>query len=88
MSTLVKNMAGGKWWKVDFHVHTPASGDYGNGCENPQKECSVTPEQFLLKAIEKGMDCLVISDHNSFEWIDKLRNTMDMMIKKIVIFIE
>lgn len=82
MNRTVKEIAGGKWWKVDFHVHTPASMDYGKGSKDPEKEKQVTPKEFLLKVIEKNIDCLVISDHNSFEWIDKLRNAMDELIKE------
>lgn len=81
MNSTVKEIAGGKWWKVDFHVHTPASMDYGKGSRQPEKEKQVTPKEFLLKAIEKNIDCLVISDHNSFEWIDKLREAMDELIQ-------
>ena len=81
MNSTVKEIAGGKWWKVDFHVHTPASMDYGKGSREPEKEKQVTPKEFLLKAIEKNIDCLVISDHNSFEWIDKLREAMDELIQ-------
>ena len=82
MNSTVKEIAGGKWWKVDFHVHTPASTDYGKGSMNPEKEKKVTPKDFLLKAIEKNIDCLVISDHNSFEWIDKLREAMAELIQE------
>lgn len=81
MNSIVKEIAGGKWWKVDFHVHTPASTDYGKGSVDPEKEKQVTPKEFLLKAIEKNIDCLVISDHNSFEWIDKLREAMNELIQ-------
>lgn len=81
MNSTVKEIAGGKWWKVDFHVHTPASMDYGKESREPEKEKQVTPKEFLLKAIEKNIDCLVISDHNSFEWIDKLREAMNELIQ-------
>ena len=53
MNSTVKEIAGGKWWKVDFHVHTPASMDYGKESREPEKEKQVTPKEFLLKAIEK-----------------------------------
>lgn len=92
MNSIVKEIAGGKWWKVDFHVHTPASVDYGKGSEHPDREKQITPKEFLLKAIEKNVDCLVISDHNSFDWIDKLRDAMkellqeDSNIAEVIIF--
>ncbi|MBL4933044.1 TrlF family AAA-like ATPase [Clostridium paridis] len=57
---------GNRWYKCDFHLHTPAS------------ECftdkSITPEQFIEKVIERGLDCISVTDHNSVEWIDKIRN--------------
>ena len=73
MKNSIKNIPGGKWWKVDFHVHTPASCDYGKGSGTPDIDKNVTPRDFLLNAIKKEVDCLVVSDHNSFDWIDKLR---------------
>lgn len=76
MNKTVKDIVGGKWWKVDFHVHTPASFDYGRGSEDPEKEKNITPKEFLYKAIEQKLDCLVISDHNCFDWIGKLREAM------------
>ena len=58
MNSTVKEIAGGKWWKVDFHVHTPASMDYGKGSREPEKEKQVTPKEFLLKAIDQPEDDL------------------------------
>ena len=28
MEDTITKIYGGKWWKTDFHVHTPASEDY------------------------------------------------------------
>jgi DNA repair ATPase RecN len=33
----------------------------------------VTPERWLLKYMEAGIDCVVVTDHNSGAWIDKLK---------------
>lgn len=82
MNGSVRNIVGGKWWKVDFHVHTPASEDYGKGSINPEAEKTITPKEFLKKAIEKEIDCLVISDHNTFTWIDRLRNAMKELLQE------
>ena len=30
------NFPGSKWWKFDFHNHTPASDDYGKGPDQAQ----------------------------------------------------
>jgi len=32
---------GSKWWRIDFHVHTPASNDYKNK--------NVTEEEMVLQ---------------------------------------
>ena len=56
---------GSKWYKFDFHTHTPASNDY---CQN-----NITAEEWLKKAMQSGLDCVVITDHNSGRWIDILK---------------
>ena len=47
----IMTFSGAKWWKVDFHVHTPASNCY----KASQK--GITPKEFLLNAMEKEIDC-------------------------------
>ena len=44
MEDTITKIYGGKWWKTDFHVHTPASEDYGKGSENPEDEKNNTPK--------------------------------------------
>lgn len=51
--------------KCDLHVHTPASHDFY------PKETS--PEAIVEKAIEKNMRAIAITDHNTGEWIDKVK---------------
>lgn len=67
------NYAGSCWWKVDFHCHTPASDDYGKG-PNQEELKKISPEDWLLNYMKKEVDCVVIADHNSGEWIDKLKD--------------
>ena len=63
---------GARWWKFDFHTHTPASDDFMKGCKLQDKD-EVTPEFWLRKFMEKEIDCVAITDHNSGTWIDKLK---------------
>ncbi len=63
---------GARWWKFDFHTHTPASDDFLKGCPQFVKD-EVTPEFWLRKFMERGLDCVAITDHNSGGWIDKLQ---------------
>ena len=76
MEENITKIYGGKWWKTDFHVHTPASEDYGKGSDNPEQEKNITPKDLLLEAMSKKLDCLVVSDHNTFKWIPKLRTAL------------
>ena len=60
---------GSRWWKFDFHTHTPASLDSWwtkNGAE-------LSPESWLRAYMAAGMDCVAVTDHNSGAWVDKLK---------------
>lgn len=59
---------GAKWWKFDFHTHTPASDDF--------KKPNFTCEDWLREYMERDIDCAAITDHNCGEWIDKLKQTL------------
>ena len=69
---------GARWWKFDFHTHTPASLDTpwhrligGDG--------ELTPEQWLQRYMDAGIDCVAVTDHNSGIWIDKLKQAYERM---------
>ena len=64
----MKKWPGAKWWKFDFHTHTPASKDF--------KENGVTPKDWLKRFMQAKIDCIAITDHNSGEWIDKLQRAL------------
>jgi ABC-type cobalamin/Fe3+-siderophores transport system ATPase subunit len=56
--------AGLSYKKLDLHIHTPKSHCFSGDC---------TPEQLVEKAIEKGLDGIAITDHNTGEWIDLVK---------------
>ena len=70
-STTTQPQLGSRWWKIDFHVHTPASRDYGHGDQAVRE--STCPEEILRAAMERRLDAIVVTDHNSHEWIDRLQ---------------
>ena len=70
---------GSRWWKFDFHTHTPASNDYGRG-PNQAILKKHTPRQWLLDHMRAGIDCVAITDHNSGEWIDRVKDELDQLI--------
>lgn len=59
------NYKGTKWFKCDLHLHTPAS-----KCFQDQ---AVTPEQWVERAIESGLQCVAITDHNTGFSIDAIK---------------
>lgn len=61
------DIIGTKWFKCDLHLHTPESRCF-------QDRNSVTPEQWVKTAIEKGLDCVAVTDHNSGEYVDEIKN--------------
>ena len=66
---------GARWWKFDFHTHTPASVDYGKG-PNQADLKKVAPREWLLGFMRAGVDCVAVTDHNSGDWIDELKNAL------------
>ena len=65
---------GARWWKFDFHTHTPASADYGNGPDSGSRD--ITPSEWLLGFMRAGIDCVAVTDHNSGAWIDRLQTAL------------
>ncbi len=73
--TANNDFAGARWWKFDFHTHTPASADTGAWQATKGTEGEVSPERWLRKFMEAGIDCVAVTDHNTGEWIDVLKDT-------------
>lgn len=63
---------GSRWWRFDFHSHTPASLDY-RGDKN------ITPRQWLQDYLDKNIECIVVTDHNTGGWIDKLKAELELL---------
>jgi hypothetical protein len=64
--------AGARWWRFDFHTHTPASEDYGKGASQKALR-ERTPREWLLDFMRAGIDCVAVTDHNTGAWIDPLK---------------
>ena len=48
---------GSKWYQCDLHLHTTASECFADR--------EVTPEQWVDRAIEQGLHCVAVTDHNT-----------------------
>jgi len=55
-----------KYRKLDLHLHTPASRDF--------EDSTVTPQQFVETAIQRGLDGIAITDHNTGAWVDEIKS--------------
>ncbi len=66
--------------KIDLHAHTPASACYRH---------DHSPEEIVRTALEKGMDAIAVTDHNTGAWIDvmkKAAETVEVAGRQLVIF--
>ncbi len=61
--------------KIDLHIHTPVSKCFDNK--------SVTPEDIINKALSKGLDAIAITDHNTGECVDNIKEASK---NKLVVF--
>lgn len=74
---------GARWWKFDFHNHTPASLDYGRA--DPNLRNTMEPRAWLLQYVERGIECVAVTDHNSGDWIDRLKESAAQLRKEGVV---
>ena len=63
--------SGAEWLKADLHVHTPASTDIADEWK------TATPEDVVRIAIEKGLDIIAVTDHNTAAWCDNVRQAAE-----------
>jgi energy-coupling factor transporter ATP-binding protein EcfA2 len=69
---------GSRWWKFDFHTHTPASSDYGAGA-NQFIHQARTPREWISDFLTAGIQCVAVTDHNCGDWIDPLKAELARM---------
>ena len=69
------NWIGSRWWKFDFHNHTPASDDYGKGPSQALHR-QISYKDWLLNYMRQHIDCVAVTDHNSGAWIDPLKKAL------------
>ena len=56
---------GTKWYKCDLHLHTPASRCF--------RDQTITAPQWVQEALDKGLHCVAVTDHNTGAWIDQIK---------------
>ena len=65
---------GAKWWRVDFHTHTPHSWDAYRTVKSKTGVPTITEQEWLLAHMAVGLDAVVVTDHNGGGWIDGLKS--------------
>ena len=60
-----------RWWKIDFHVHTPISTDFA---DKKPEEKNVSPEDYIKAVVDAKLDAVVLTDHNHCGWIEKIHD--------------
>lgn len=78
LTDLLAMPSGARFRSVDLHVHTPASGDM-----DPKWKSS-KPEDLVRLALERGLEAIAITDHNSAAWCDAVRQAA--MSTKLAVF--
>jgi energy-coupling factor transporter ATP-binding protein EcfA2 len=69
---------GSRWWKFDFHCHTPKSSDYGSGADQATL-LARTEREWIQDYIDAGIHCVAVTDHNCGDWIDPLKAELEKM---------
>ncbi|BFU33330.1 MULTISPECIES: anti-phage protein Ppl [Enterobacter] len=64
-------VVGSRWYKFDFHNHTPASEDYADK--------TLSDREWLLSYMRRQVDAVIISDHNTGAKIDSLKAELQRM---------
>ncbi|MGG4305977.1 TrlF family AAA-like ATPase [Bacillus wiedmannii] len=52
------------WHKCDLHLHTPASSCF--------RDKNLSEQEWVQKAIDEGLSCVAVTDHNSGNWINNV----------------
>ena len=61
----MQDFNGARWYKCDLHLHTTASKCF--------QDREVTAQQWVDRAIEQGLDCVAVTDHNSANGIEAIQ---------------
>ena len=67
---------GSRWYKCDFHLHTPASECF--------EDKSITPEQWVQACCGAGLQCVAVTDHNTGAWVDCIKQAAEG--KALIVF--
>ncbi|MGR5296924.1 anti-phage protein Ppl [Vibrio mediterranei] len=64
-------LVGSRWYRFDFHNHSPGSDDYN--------QPDLTDREWLLSYMRKSVDAVVLTDHNTAKRVDQLQAELERM---------
>lgn len=64
---MIHSDIGSRWYKFDFHTHTPASSDH--------KKPEETEVDWLKSLMQAEVDCVALTDHVSGAWVNRVKST-------------
>lgn len=70
---------GARWWKCDFHMHTPASYDFVD-------RDSVTAADWVAAARAAELDAVAVTDHNTGRLVDAIETAAADGGRELVVF--
>jgi predicted metal-dependent phosphoesterase TrpH len=72
------NWPGSRWWKCDFHIHSRGSHDF----QDPDD----SDEGWVRAAHNAGLHAVAVTDHNSGEWVDRLKRKAEELGLPLTVF--
>ena len=76
------NWPGSRWWRVDLHVHSPASHDFGSQTDRDHPDWVA----WITAARDAGLDAVAITDHNTALGIEPLQQAAAQVQDSPVVF--
>ncbi|WP_230137795.1 PHP domain-containing protein, partial [Peribacillus frigoritolerans] len=62
-------LRGNKWYKCDLHIHTPESKCFSDK--------DISAEEWVRECINKGLDVVAVTDHNSGNYVDNIKEAAE-----------
>ena len=76
------NWPGARWWRVDLHVHSPASHDFGSETDRDDPDWGA----WITAARDAGLDAVAVTDHNTAAGIAPLQDAASRVENSPVLF--
>lgn len=73
------NWPGARWWKCDFHLHSPGSYDFTD-------RDSVTANDWVASAQADGLEAVAVTDHNTGVFINEIQNAAMASATPLIVF--